>query len=485
MTTNAPTYSGPDLCAKSAVEVVDLLRRGEVSPAELIDVAKTRHAETDAAINAMPTTCFDRAHAAAARLDKTTADQRGALQGLPVGIKDLAAVAGVRTTWGTPGLADFVPEASDPLVELIEVRGGVVLGKTNTPEFGAGANTFNAIFGATRNPRDTRLNAGGSSGGAAAQLAVGQCWLSHGSDHGGSLRTPAAYCGVVGLRPSPGLVAGGPASAGYITEGVQGPMARSVTDCALFLDTMTGFDPLYPISFPRDPAPYQNAVAGANPNGLRIGYMPDMSGESAVDPDMRDHLGNAMAQMARSGSKVDEIHLDLSGMRRAYYVQRGLLWACLMRDIDPKLKAGFKPTLKQNIEIGLNLKMDEIIDAQLIRSRIYDELQTAFAQVDVLACPVVGCMPHPVEEEWVRRIDGQDLEFYMDWLDCAFLATAVGLPAISVPVGVNPQGIPVGLQLIGKPRGEADLLAAARAVELVFGGPMPAIDPMVTHLGSS
>lgn len=478
--THTALYSGPELCALSAVDVVDLLRRDEVSPEELIAAAETRHAQTDPAINAMPTTCFDRARAAARALHAPD-DTRGALHGLPVGIKDLSAVQGVRTTWGTPALADYRPEKSDPLVELIEARGGLVLGKTNTPEFGAGANTFNAIFGATRNPHDTRLNPAGSSGGAAAGLAVGQTWLSHGSDHGGSLRTPAAYCGVVGLRPSPGLVAGGPAQAGYITEGVQGPMARSVTDLALFLDTMSGFDPRYPISYPADPVPYRNAVTRADPAGLRIGYLPDLAGESAVDPDMRAHIDGAMARMEGAGARVEAVTPDLSGMRRAYYVQRGLLWATLMRDIDPEVRAGFKPTLEGNVQDGLALSIDDIIDAQLIRSRLYDAVQAVFAHVDVLACPVVGTMPHPVEEEWVRRIDGRELTFYMDWLDCGFLATALGLPAMSVPVGCNPAGIPVGLQLIGKPRGEAGLLSAARGVEMVFGGPLPVLDPVVRH----
>lgn len=480
MTTDTPAYSGPDLCALSAVAVVDLLRRGDVSPEELIAASETRHAQTDPALNAMPTTCFDRARKAARSLP-VPSETRGALYGLPVGIKDLTAVEGVRTTWGTAALADYVPEASDPLVELIERRGGLVIGKTNTPEFGAGANTFNAIFGATRNPHDTRLNPAGSSGGAAAGLAVGQTWLSHGSDHGGSLRTPAAYCGVVGLRPSPGLVAGGPAQAGYITEGVQGPMARSVTDLALFLDTMTGFDPRYPLSYPADPAPYRDAVTRAEPASLRIGYLPDLSGESAVDPEMRDHIDTAMTRMASAGAAVETLTPDLSGMRRAYYVQRGLLWATLMRDIDPAVRAKFKPTLEGNLRDGLALTMDDIIDSQLIRSRLFDTVQAVFDHVDVLACPVVGTMPHPVGEEWVRRIDGKELTFYMDWLDCGFLATALGLPALSVPVGRNAAGMPVGLQLIGKPRGERNLIAAARSVELVFGGPLPAIDPVVRH----
>ena len=480
MTTDTPAYSGPDLCALSAVDVVDLLRRGNVSPDELITASETRHAQTDPALNAMPTPCFDRARKAARSLTAPS-ETRGALYGLPVGIKDLTAVEGIRTTWGTAALADYVPEASDPLVELIERRGGLVIGKTNTPEFGAGANTFNAIFGATRNPHDTRLNPAGSSGGAAAGLAVGQTWLSHGSDHGGSLRTPAAYCGVVGLRPSPGLVAGGPAQAGYITEGVQGPMARSVTDLALFLDTMTGFDPRYPLSYPADPAPYRDAVTRAEPASLRIGYLPDLSGESAVDPEMRDHIDTAMTLMSTAGASVDTVTPDLSGMRRAYYVQRALLWATLMRDIDPAVREKFKPTLEGNLRDGLALTMDDIIDSQLIRSRLYDAVQSVFDHVDVLACPVVGTMPHPVEEEWVRRIDGKELTFYMDWLDCGFLATALGLPAMSVPVGRDAAGIPVGLQLIGKPRGESALLAAARSVELVFGGPQPVIDPVVRH----
>ncbi|WP_323019064.1 amidase [Pararhodobacter sp.] len=478
--TDSTSYTGPDLCALSAVAVVDLLRRGDVSPDELIAAAETRHAQTDPAINAMPTVCFDRARAKATVLEGPD-DERGALWGLPLGIKDLTAVQGVRTTWGTAALAGYVPGASDPLVELIERRGGLVIGKTNTPEFGAGANTFNAIFGATRNPHDTRLNPAGSSGGAAAGLAVGQTWLSHGSDHGGSLRTPAAYCGVVGLRPSPGLVAGGPAQAGYITEGVQGPMARSVTDLALFLDTMTGFDPRYPLSYPADPVPYREAVTRAEPGKLRIGYMPDLSGESAVDPEMRTHIDQAMIRMAAAGASVVPVTPDLSGMRRAYYVQRGLLWATLMRDIDPAIRAEFKPTLEGNVQDGLALTIDDIVDAQLIRSRLYDAVQAVFADVDVLACPVVGAMPHPVEEEWVRRIDGKQLTFYMDWLDCGFLATALGLPALSVPVGRNAAGLPVGLQLIGKPRGEAGLLAAARGVEMVFGGPLPVVDPVVRH----
>lgn len=470
-------YTGPDLCKLQAHEVVDLLKRREISPKDLLDASRQRHNETDPAINAMPVVCFERAEEASRHLPESAFEGRGALHGLPVGIKDLSAVKGVRTTWGTLALADFVPDKSDLLVELIEARGGLVVGKTNTPEFGAGGNTFNAVYGPTRNPWDTRLTPAGSSGGAAAQLITGQTWLSHGSDHGGSLRTPASFCGVVGLRPSPGLVAGGPAIAGFITEGAQGPMARSVTDCALFLDTMSGFDQRYPISYPADPKPYVEFVESATPQGLRIAYTADMNGQCEVDPEVRTHIEAALADIEKAGATVVEADVKLDGLKRAYLVQRGLLWATLMRDIAPEIRAGFKETLENNVRFGLALTMDDIVDSQLVRSRIYDEMLRLFESCDVLASPVVGCMPHPVETEWVREIGGRPLNHYMDWLSFAFLATAVGLPAISVPVGLGPRGLPVGLQLIGAPRSEGALLAAARAVEMVFDGPLPVMDP--------
>ena len=477
----APAYTGPELCARTATEVVRLLKRGEISPIELVDVAQERHSQTDTAINAMPTVCFDRARDAARTITQGHAADPRLLHGLPLGIKDLLPVEGVRTTFGTPGLADYMPEASDPLVTRIEARGGLVIGKTNTPEFGAGANTFNAVLGTTRNPWDTRLNPAGSSGGAAAQLITGQAWLSHGSDHGGSLRTPAAYCGVVGLRPSPGIAGGGPDAAGFIIEGLQGPMARNVRDCALFLDVMAGFDPVFPISYPPDAAgPYQEAVDRAE-GALRIAWSADLDGECPVDPDMLTHLEDALAQLARDGHHIDAPDISLPNMKRTYYTLRGILWASLMRDIDPSIRAGFKSTLEDNIQRGLALTMDDIVDAQTGRTTIYHNLRKLLLDFDVLACPVVGCMPKPVEVEWIKGVGGQGFDFYMDWLAHAFPATVAGLPAMSVPVGLTKDGLPVGLQLVGRPRGEAALLAAAALVERAVGGPLPVIDPLVRH----
>ena len=475
-----PVFSGPELCRLDAVEVVGLLNRGEVSPTELLDAAFTRIEQVEPAINAVPTLCRERAYAAARGLNREASETAGWLAGLPITIKDLTPVAGVRTTFGTAGLADFVPEASDPLVERLEERGGVVIGKTNTPEFGAGGNTFNDVFGPTRNPWDTTLNAAGSSGGAAASLATGEVWLSHGSDHGGSLRTPAAYCGIVGLRPSPGRAGGGGKDAGFFIEGAQGPMARTVADCALFLDAMAGFEARFPISYPAPETPFREAVARAT-GRIRVAFSPDLGGMSPVDREVEDHLRGALTLLERNGATVEETCPALPHLERTYHVLRGMMWAASFRRAGPELTGHFKATLRENLEFGQALTIDDVSDAALNRTALYDNMLALFERFDVLACPTVGCMPHPQSEEWVREVGGQPLSGYMDWLRFAFLATTTGLPAISVPVGRGPRGLPVGMQLIGKPRGEAALLAAARAVEMAVGGPLGPIDPNVTH----
>ncbi|MCK0126674.1 amidase family protein [Gelidibacter sp. F2691] len=470
------TFTGPEICAREAHEVVAYLKRKEVSPDELIEAAQTRMAQVEPHVNAVPVQCVDRARAAASTLTGDT-DHPGWLAGLPIGIKDLTAVEGVRSTNGTKSLAEFVPKVSDPIVTRLETRGGLVMGKTNTPEYGAGGNTYNDVHGATLNPWDTRLNAGGSSGGAAVSLATGSLWLSHGSDHGGSLRTPAAYCGIVGLRPSPGRCASG-SVAGFIGEGVQGPMARSVTDCALFLDAMSGFEPRAPLSFPEPDAPFQDAVHRADPN-LRIAFAPDLGGFAPVDTDMARYLARAMAAIEGAGVTVEETCPDLPDLERTYHVIRGGMWAASFVKAPKSLTQHFKPTLAENLAFGLSLSAEDIAKAQFSRSQIYDNMRAFLERFDVLACPVVGNMPHPQAEEWVREVGGEALTGYMDWLRFAFLATVAGLPAISVPVGLSDKGLPVGLQLIGPPRGEAKLLAAARAVEIVMGGPFGPIDPVV------
>lgn len=477
MSASYPEFSGPELCKLQAHEVIRLLKRREVSPSEVLDVALARTDAVDPVINSTPIRCDDRARAAVVALDPELPSH---LAGLPISIKDLTDVAGLRTTFGTPVLAENVAATSDYLVERLEKNGGIIAGKTNTPEMGAGGNTFNEVFGPTLNPWDIRLNAGGSSGGAAAALATGAIWLSHGSDSAGSLRTPSAFCGVVGLRPSPGLIASGPRKAAYLTEGVEGPMARTVQDVALFLDAMVGFDPRVPLSYPAPADSYQDAVLRADGN-IRVAFSPDLNGLCSVDTEVAEHLVKALHIAEGAGAIVEQVAVNLPNLVRTYETFRALSWMVLKQSLPATVTDRFKPELKKNIEFGAALTGDDIVAANIDRTRIYTNMTKIFSDFDVLACPVVGCMPHPQSEEWVAEIGGQTLNSYLDWLRFSYLSTITGLPSMSVPVGLGPRNLPVGIQLIGPPRGEARLLAAARAFEVALNGPLLPIDPVMSN----
>ncbi|WP_417211041.1 amidase [Antarctobacter sp.] len=469
-----PPFTGPDLCGLTACAVVDLLQRREVNPLDLIEASLSRIAATSPAINAMVTLCPDRARACAGAVDPASL-----LAGLPVGIKDLTPVAGVRTTFGTPALADNVPQISDPAVLRLESRGGVVIGKTNTPEMGAGANTFNPVFGATRNPWNTTMNAGGSSGGAAAGVAAGEVWLSMGSDVGGSLRTPASFCGIVGLRPSPGVIAS-PASDGFNPFPVEGPMARTVEDCALMLDAMAGWDAASPLSFPAPERRYLDTCR-ADAGTIRIAYAPDLGGLAPVTPEIAALLSDALTRLQAPDVTVFEAAPDTTGTDTAFRTLRGLGMWTGFRATPAAVSDRYKPTLRQNIAEGGALTVDDIAEARLTRARLYERMRRFFETCDVLAGPVTGIGPLPVEIEYPPEVAGHACRDYIDWLRFAFLATLCGLPALSLPVGRDARGLPVGLQLIGPPRGEARLLQIARRLEQATGFTPTPIDPVVTH----
>jgi amidase len=479
MTNQSTGYTGPELCALDAHVVVKMLKAKEIKPEELLDAAFERIAQVEPKVNALPTLCEKRARDALETLERQAkeADELpGWLAGLPITIKDLAAVSGVRSTWGTPALEDYIPEQSDPVVERLEARGGVVIAKSNTPEMGAGGNTFNAVFGMTRNPWDTSKNAGGSSGGAAVSLATGEAWLSHGSDLAGSLRTPAAYCGVVGLRPCPGRACGGPADLAFSTEGVQGPMARNVMDAALFLDALSGFDPSMPISIDAPLEPFQQAVKNAGQN-VRIAWSPDLNGFAPVEKSMTENLQKALAKAESTGCTVIEACPKLPGLYETYITLRAMFWAALPGRLPKEVQQGFKRTLRENIDLGRHLTTDQIYDAQRNRSIIFANMHNFLQDFDVLAFPVVGLDAGPVEEEYPASVNGQKVKDYVDWLRFSFLSTTTGLPSLSLPVGTNEHNMPVGLQLIGPPRGEAKLLGVARAIERAVIFTTGPIDP--------
>jgi len=457
-------FSGPALCALTAVEVRALLKSREISPQDLLDASETRVQQTEPAQNAMVTRCFPRARK---RVWPDTL-----LGGIPIGVKDLTEVEGVRTTYGSIGFKDHIPTASDPLVTAMEAHGALVVGKTNTPEMGAGANTFNDVFGPTGNPHNCALNAGGSSGGAASGLATGQVWLSHGSDYGGSLRTPAAYCNVVGLRPSPGRAGG--SKTVFETLGVQGPMARTVADCALFLDAMQGVTS--PISFPA-PATSFLAEVEAAPDTIRIGYMPDLCGHAPVESDVADLLAKALIQAENSGCIVDEVTLNTSGMDQAFRAIRALGFATTALSLPIEITRHFKATIQGNAASAAALTANDLAKANLTRAQLYADTTALLAHFDVLACPVVGLGPLPREVEFPPEVNGIKSRDYLDWLGFSNLATLTSLPALSLPIGRLPSGMPMGIQLIGPNRGEATLLMAARSLERILAINTSPIDP--------
>lgn len=473
MTRPKTCFSGPELCAHSARDVIALLRQGKITTADLIEASLARMDQVEPLVNAVVTRCADRARASSG-----AAQPQQPLAGLPIGIKDLNDVAGVRTTYGTKAMAEHVPTTSDPLVLRLEARGAVVLGKTNTPEMGAGANTFNAVFGVTRNPWDTRMNAGGSSGGAAVSLATGELWLSHGSDFGGSLRSPANYCGIVGLRPSPGIAGGSSASMGFTTGGVDGPMARDVLDCALFLDALAGFDPVWPISFPAPDTPYLD-TAQQDAGNIRIAYSSDLNGFAAVTPEIDTVLRHALGSLRLPSVTVDETCPTLPRLDETFRALRNLSFLGSWQATPDNVSKHYKETIKGNLADARAMSFDAYARAERDRSAIYATMCAFFDTHDVLACPVNGLAPLPVDIEYPTQVAGRAMRDYIDWLRFAFLATVAGLPAMSLPVGFTTSGMPVGLQLIGPPRGEARLLQVARTLEQALNLPKTPIDPLV------
>lgn len=457
-----------ELYRLSALDAVARLRRGEISPLDLIDAAERRWGQVNPAVNALVTPCFDRARAEARRLMALTADRRGMLCGLPIGIKDLNDVAGVRTTYGSPIFTDNVPKVSDIMVQTLEANGGIVVGMTNSPEFGAGANTFNAVFGETLNPWNPALNAGGSSGGSAAALAVGIVALASGSDLGGSLRTPASYCSVVGLRPSPGRVANGPAEQRFQDLSVEGPMARNVADAALMLDAMVGYRAEDPMSLPA-PAESFLAAARAQRKPKRVAVSADLGGVTPVDPLTRAGLRAAADKLADAGIEVVEASPDFAGAMEAFYVLRALGYATNMRSLLAKHRDKLKPDVIWNIEQGMALDAEKIGKAMLRRSRLYGEMLEFLSRYDLLMAPSACCPPGPIEERWVRRVDGHDFPDYIGWLTLHAVITLTACPALAMPAGFAPDGRPIGVQLVGKPRGEAELLSAGVAIEAILG----------------
>ena len=464
-----------DLIRMTATAIVEGLRSGDITPLDCLDALENRVAGVDGKVNALPTRCFERARSHARQIMAKPLAERGLLAGLPVPIKDLADVAGVRSTQGSPIFKDRIADTSDLLVTHLEGNGGVIYAMSNTPEFGAGAHTFNEVFGATLNPWNTRMSASGSSGGAAVALATGMAWVAHGSDLGGSLRNPASFCGVAGMRPSPGRVAATVFSKIDSTLGVEGPMARNVQDLALLFDAMVGEEAADPLSLPSDGTSYLKAArSGWKPK--RVAVSRDL-GLPPVDPAVAKLVLAAAAKLEAEGVIVEEAHPDLKETRDCAQTLRALAYSN-MRPLLDKHRDLLKPEVVWNIEKGLSLTGAEIARAEAQRGEMFRRMRTFFETYDLLLCPATIVPPFPVEQRYVAECDGVKFASYVDWLMIVHAITLCCCPAISSPCGFTSNHLPVGLQVVAPGRGEAKLLAGARFIEQVLGlGAITPIDP--------
>jgi len=474
------------LIKKTASEILALLKSEAVSPLDLLDALEARIAEVDGAVNALPTLCFERARDNAKTTMAKPVGERGMLAGMPVAIKDLDPVAGVRSTWGSPIYQDFVPERSDCLVETLEANEAIVYAKSNTPEFGAGGNTFNEVFGATVNPWDTSKSCAGSSGGSAVALATGQAWMASGSDLGGSLRNPASFCSIVGFRPSPGRVAhgaGGPGSYPLDLLGipgqplsVAGPMARNVPDVALMLDAMVGDHPADPISLPRARESYVEAVA-ARKLPRKVAFSRDL-GVTPVHPEVAAICETAAKRFEDMGCIVEEAHPDFTDIQDIFQTWRAMSFYVGKKLLLDNHRDLLKPEVIWNIERATELTVDDFARVEIARGRYLARAVAFFEEYDLLVCPATIVPPYPVEQRFVEKVGDHTFSNYVEWLSISYAITLTGHPAMSVPAGFTQDGLPVGLQIVGGPRGEADLLSAANLYEEVtgFAGLVP-IDP--------
>jgi amidase len=456
----------PDmLCYKSASELLALIANKDLSVEEVLLAHLEQIERTNPKVNAICTLVADQAIDQARDLDRRLAQggEPGALFGLPIAIKDLNLTKGIRTTFGSPIYKDFVPGTDELFVERIKAAGALVIGKTNTPEFGAGSQTFNTLFGATRNPYDLGRTAGGSSGGAGAALACGMIPIADGSDLGGSVRNPANFNNVVGLRPSPGRIPRYPHEDAWDTMSVVGPMARSVADVALLLSVMAGEDPRDPVSISGATAQFDE-TSGCDCSALRVAWSKNL-GQFPVQQAVLEVLDGAVAGISDLGCSVEEDHPDFSGAGEIFQTLRAASFAAGHHQDLADHRHLIKDSVIWNTERGLELSALDVSMAQQQRTRLYHRVRRFFERYNFLLLPVSQVVPFSIDTEWVEEIEGVKMTSYIDWMKSCSFITLTAHPAISVPCGFTGDGLPVGIQVVGKYRGEQELLRFAHALE--------------------
>lgn len=463
-------------CDLSAVEARALIGAKKLSASELLESCIKRTDAVDPAVNAMVARDDERARVAAKAADAAT--MRGEalppLHGLPIGVKDLENVAGLRTTYGSELFRDFVPEQDQLIVANVRKAGAIVLGKTNTPEWGAGANTRNAVYGVTANPFDTTKNAAGSSGGSGVALATGMVPIATGSDTGGSLRNPAAYNGIVGFRPTPGLVPSEKRLIGWNPLPVLGPMARTVPDLCLLLSAMVSDDAADPMATTIHGRQVRRAEDFARPEtidlaSLKVAITPDF-GFAPTEKHIREVFAEKVGKFSSLFAATEEATPDCSGADEVFEVLRSLNFLASMYERVRDTPEMVGPNVRANVEEGLRYGALDITRALKQQTAIYHNWQSFFGDYDVVLSPAVTLSPRPWSELYPAKIDGKPTRTYFHWLACAYAVTNVGHPAISLPVGLDRNGMPFGLQIVGPRGGDAKVLAVAAALEAALAG---------------
>ena len=454
------------LWSLTAYEVVSLLRKKEVGPLDVLQSSIARIEEVDPKINALPIKCFERAIEKAKNIDiNRELKNPKSLLGLPIAVKDYNDLEGVRTTYGSAIFKNNTPKKSDATVHQLELNGANPVGKSNVPEW-AGGHTFNPVHGVTRNPFNLGRTAGGSSGGSAAALASGQVWLATGNDLGGSLRTPAAFNNVVGLRPSIGLVPRGRRLQPFDSLWVEGPMARTVTDVALMLDAGVGHAEEDPLSFG---SPFNSFLKslGKFPLPIRVAFSEDL-GIVPVSQEIRSTTKKAVLSIQHLGIQISDEIPNFSGVLDAFHTLRGMLLASMMGDLVAEHRSYILPDIIKNVEVGYKATSHDIINAEIIRKKITHSMFDFFKTNDFLICPTTSVSPFSINEPFVNEIDGVKCQTYIDWFAITFALTMTGCPVLSLPCGFTENGLPVGIQIVGKPRQEGKLLAFAKSLEDQF-----------------
>jgi amidase len=460
------TMADGALARKSARELATLIAARKASPVEVLDAHLATIARVNPQLNAIVTLVADEAKKQAQAIEAALmrGEHIGPLGGLPIGVKDITPTAGIRTTYGSPLYKDNVPTEDAEVIGRLKAAGAIVIGKTNTPEFATGANTVNAVFGATCNPWNPTLSPAGSSGGSAVAVATGMVPLAQGTDFGCSIRIPAAFCGIVGLRPTPGLTPNYPAPLAWDFGQVHGPMARSAEDAALMLDAMTGLSRRSPISVP---PPWTSVLAEVerceDARGLRIAYAPDIAG-IGVDAEIDAICRHAARGLEQAGAAVEEIAFDASDGRDPYQTWRGAWMVGRQFSRLARLEE-FGVNLKGNVKAGLKVTALDIAAAEEKRQEVFQRFRDLFERYDILLTPAAPVKPYPVEMNFPNEINGRKFENYVDWIAPAFLITLVSLPAGSVPAGKSRDGLPVGLQIVAPRFADPRILALAKLVQ--------------------